>query len=168
VRRECRAIARIRCGGSIRYVVMVSVVVLCAIPLFAQQSADEQAVWKLESAYWDYVKSLDLDKYRSLWHPNFVGWPFSSSQPVRKDHITDWIAAYTKNDLRLQWYSLEPAASQATGNLVVTHYWLTDRWADKEGHGEPSTIRVTHTWVRTSDGWQIIGGMAAPVPTPAK
>jgi len=119
---------------------------------------------QLESAYWDYVKSVDLDKYRDLWHPDFVGWPSSSSQPARKDHITDWITAYTEKGLRLQWYSLEPAASQATENIVITHYWLTEFWADRDGRGEPTTIRVTHTWIRTAKGWQIVGGMAAPTP----
>ena len=168
MRRECSAIQKGRGGRGVRNILIVSVVVLCAGVVFSQQSADEQAVWRLEAAYWSYVKAVDLDKYRDLWHPSFVGWPSSSSQPVRKDHITDWITSYTKNDLRMQWYSLEPAASQATGNLVVTHYWLTSRWADKDGHGEPSTIRVTHTWIRTTDGWQIIAGMAAPGPAPSK
>ena len=141
--------------------IMVAVV-LGALTAFAQQSAEEQAVWNLEQAYWRYVSSLDLEKYKELWHPNFVGWPSSSAQPVRKDHITDWIASYTAKGLRLKSYSLEPAASQATENVVVTHYWLTSLWVDKDGRGEPRTVKVTHTWIRTASGWQIIGGMAAP------
>ena len=133
-------------------------------PAFAEkQSPDERAVWKLEQSYWKYVQAGDLESYRKLWHPNFVGWPNSSARPKRKDHITDWIAAYTKKGLRLESYDLEPAASQATGNVVVTHYWITDRWVDKEGHGKGKTNRITHTWIRTPDGWQIIGGMSGTV-----
>ncbi|MGB7624602.1 MAG: hypothetical protein WBN92_19820, partial [Terriglobia bacterium] len=49
-----------------------------------QQSPEEQAAWKLEQAYWEYVKSVDLEQYRNLWHPGFVGWPSSSPEPVRK------------------------------------------------------------------------------------
>ena len=68
---------------------------------FAQQSSDESpdetAVWKLEYSYWDDVKALDLVSYRALWHPNFIGWPFVSSTPQNKDHITDWIDQYTAN-----------------------------------------------------------------------
>ena len=126
-----------------------------------QQSADEKAVWKLEHDYWEYVKALDIEKYRSLWHPDFVGWPFSSAQPQRKDHITDWMKPYTEKGMRLKTYSIEPAASQATENLVVTYYLLTYHWTDAQGHGEPQTFRVTHTWLRTSEGWKIIGGMSA-------
>jgi hypothetical protein len=133
-----------------------------ALPAAAQQSADEQAVWKLETAYWNYVKAGDLEGYRALWHRDFVGWPYSSAQPARKDHITDWITALTGKGLKLQWYSLEPAASQATENIVVTHYWVTAFWSDKAGGGEaPQTSRITHTWIKTPAGWQILGGMSA-------
>ena len=62
------------------------------------------------------------------------------------------------------WYELEPAYSRATENLVVPEYWLTSLWADKAGHAEPFTQRVTHTWIKTAKGWHIISGMAAAVP----
>ncbi|HKH98867.1 MAG TPA: nuclear transport factor 2 family protein [Candidatus Sulfotelmatobacter sp.] len=138
------------------------VLVLCASAGFAQQSTEEQAVWKLEHSYWEYVKALDLKGYLELWHPNFVGWPSVSAQPQRKNHITDWITANTSKGLHLKSYSLEPAASQVTGNIVVVHYWLTSVWADKDGRGEPHTLRVTHTWIKDEKGWQIIGGMSSP------
>ena len=48
------------------------------------------------------VKANDLEKYRALWHENFVGWPFVSPAPVRKDHITDWITSNTSNGIKLQ------------------------------------------------------------------
>ena len=133
-------------------------------PAFAaRESPEEQAVWEMEQSYWKYVQAGDLESYRKLWHPKFVGWPNSSARPKKKDQITDWIADYTKKGLHLKSYDLEPAASQATGNLVMTYYWITDRWADKEGKAEGETNRITHTWLRTPAGWQIIGGMSAPV-----
>lgn len=144
-----------------RKLLFAVLLMLCASAAFAQKSADEDAVWKLEHAYWENVKALDLVSYRALWHPNFVGWPSVSAEPQRKDHITDWIALYTDKGLHLGSYSLKPAASQATGDIVVTHYWLTSVWMDKDGHGEPHTGRITHTWVRVGTGWQIIGGMSA-------
>jgi hypothetical protein len=125
---------------------------------------NENAVWKLENAYWEYVKALDMDHYKALWHEDFVGWPYSNSQPARKDHITDWIRAHTDKGATLAWFELKPAESQATENLVVTDYWLTSLWTDKAEHGEPFTQRITHTWIKTANGWLIIGGMSAPVP----
>jgi hypothetical protein len=64
---------------------------------------DESQVWNLEKAYWEYVKANDLEKYRALWHEDFLGWPFVSSAPVRKDHITDWIIMNTSKGIKLQW-----------------------------------------------------------------
>ncbi len=153
--------------GRVVWAVITGVVFLCPARLAAQQqSADEQAVWKLEHAYWEYVKAGDLEKYRELWHPSFVGWPSSSAEPVGKDHITDWITAFTQKGLKLRSYEQVPAASHATGDVVVTHYWLTEDWVDANGHGEPDTNRITHTWVRTPAGWQIIGGMSAVTTRP--
>ena len=90
----------------------------------AKESPEEQAVWEMEQSYWKYVQAGDLESYRKLWHPKFVGWPNSSARPKKKDHITDWIVDYTKKGLHLKSYDLEPAASQATGTLVMTYIGL--------------------------------------------
>ena len=127
-----------------------------------QSSAQEEAVWKLEHTYWESVAALDLETYKSLWHPNFVGWPMSSVTPVRNSQITAWIDDYTAKGLRLHSYSLKPAASQVTGNIVVVHYWITAVWADKDGAGQPTTSRIMHTWINGDKGWQILSGMSAP------
>jgi hypothetical protein len=139
---------------------------LVAALVFGEQSKEEQEAWKLESDYWKYVQAADLEKYKSLWHPNFVGWPSVSAIPVRKDQITDWITEHINNNEQLQWYHIDQAASQKTENVVVTHYWITFFWVNKEGKGEPSTARITHTWIKTDSGWQILGGMSAPTAMP--
>ena len=54
--------------------------IVLAATVFAQDSAkDEAQIWNLEKAYWEYVKANDLEKYRALWHEDFVGWPLISS-----------------------------------------------------------------------------------------
>ena len=130
----------------------------------AQQTASEQSVWKLEHSYWEYVKANNIESYRALWHPNFVGWPSVSAEPQRKNHITDWITQRTDQGLRLKAFELKPASSQSTGDLVITHYWLTAVWTGKSGDQPSSTSRITHTWVRVGKSWQIIGGMSSPEP----
>jgi hypothetical protein len=72
--------------------------------------------------------------------------------PSWSGHPTDNLPAagspdhqlHEKKGLRLESYTLEPAASQATENVVVTHYWITDRWVDKQGIGKTETSRITH------------------------
>ena len=141
-----------------RGICLAFAVLLFASLAFAQQTPEEQAVWKLEHNYWEFVKANDLTSYRNLWHEKFVGWPQSSAAPAHKEHITDWITAYTSKGEKLRQYTIKEAASQLTDNIVVTHYWVKDAWGD-----EPEvTSRITHTWIRTHDGWKIIGGMSSP------
>ena len=125
---------------------------------------DGKQVWALEKAYWEYVKANDLGKYRALWHENFVGWPFVSPAPVRKDHITDWITANTSKGIRLQSYSIEPLAIQVTGDIALNYYRIKAVWTNSAGaEVKTDRMRITHTWLRTYGIWQIIGGMSSPV-----
>ena len=132
---------------------------------FGQKSAkDEAQVWELEKAYWDYVKANDLEKYRALWHENFIGWPFVSPTPVRKDHITDWITANTFKGISLQSYSIEQLAIQVTDDIATNYYRINATWANGGGaEHRTDRFRITHTWIRTHGTWQIIGGMSSPV-----
>jgi ketosteroid isomerase-like protein len=140
------------------------IVVLLAPTLFAAPpSGEAEKVWSHEKAYWEYVKANDLQKYRTLWHTDFLGWPTVSPEPLRKDHITDWITAHTSMGETLKSYDLEPLTAQVTGNVTTTTYRVRLTWADKTGAGQPSTIRIIHTWLRNAGGtWQIISGMSAP------
>jgi ketosteroid isomerase-like protein len=146
------------------------ILVVLATATFAQGvTNDETQIWSLEKAYWEYVKANDLEKYRSLWHGNFLGWPFVSSAPVRKDHITDWITANTSKGVRLQSYSIERLAIHVTGDVAIDHYRIKATWANNEGaEVRTDAFRITHTWIRTHDNWQIIGGMSAPVNSEGK
>jgi ketosteroid isomerase-like protein len=132
---------------------------------FAEGSDNEQAqIWNLEKAYWEYVKTNDLEKYRALWHENFLGWPFVSPVPVRKDHITDWITANTSKGIKLQSHSIEQLAIQVTGDLAMDYYRINATWANSTGaEVKTDRLRITHTWTRTHSAWQIIGGMSSPV-----
>ena len=136
-----------------------------AVTAFGQNSAkDEPQIWQLEKAYWEYVKTNDLEQYRTLWHQNFVGWPFVSSAPVRKDHITDWITANTSKGMALQSYSIEQLAIEVTDNVATNYYRIKFAWANAAGAVvRTDRMRITHTWLRTHGTWQIIGGMSSPV-----
>jgi ketosteroid isomerase-like protein len=137
---------------------------------FGQNAANDKAeVWNLEKAYWEYVKSDDLEKYRALWHEDFVGWPFVSSAPVRKDHITDWITMNTSKGVKLKSYSIEQLAIQVTGDIAINYYRIKLNWATSEGvEARKDAFRITHTWIRTHGTWRILGGMSAPVDAEGK
>src|SRR5438552_14138830 len=128
------------------------------------QSNDEAQVWNLEKAYWEYAKANNLEKYRGLWHEDFVGWPTSSSTPLRKDHITDWITRNTSKGVKMQSYAIEQLAIQVTGDIAIDHYRVKIDWAGP-GPTELNTqaIPITHIWLRADRPWHVIGRMSAPV-----
>lgn len=143
---------------------IILLIALCATAFARNSAQDETQVWQLEKVYWEYVKANDLEKYRALWHENFLGWPFVSSAPVRKDHITDWITANTSKSIKLQTYSIEQLAIQVTGDVALDYYRINVTWANGEGaEVRTDRLRITHTWIRTHGTWQIIGGMSAPL-----
>ena len=137
------------------------VLLIAGMPL-AAQSADAEKVWAQEQAYWHYVQADDLTSYRALWHADLLGWPMMSPEPLRKEHITDWIAAFKKNGDTLQSFQLERLGVQVTGNVATTTYRLHARWMNRNGAEHGSSMRVIHTWLRDADGhWEIISGMSA-------
>ena len=109
------------------------------------------------------MKANDLERYRSLWHEDFLGWPSVSPQPLRKGHITDWITFRTSKGETLKSYDLEQLTAQVTGDVATVTYRVRYTFADKTGAGQPSQVRIIHTWLRSAGGkWQIISGMSAP------
>src|SRR6266513_3501730 len=128
-----------------------------ATTAFAQDSAKEEAeVWNLEKAYWEYVKGNDLEKYRALWQEDFLGWPYVSSAPLRKDHITDWITMNTSKGVKLESYSIQQLAIHVTGDVAVNYYRITANWATSEGaEAKTDALRIMHTWLRSHSTWKI-------------
>ncbi len=152
---------------NIRRVLSIMLLALVSLPAFhslhAQQTSQEAAVWKLETAYWEYVKAGDMNTFLTLWHPDFVGWPALADKPRRKDSIAATYTALYARGEHLGSYTIKRADSQRTGNLVVTHYWANAVWTDTAGKNQTWNIRVTHTWLQVGRTWQIISGMAANV-----
>lgn len=143
----------------------ISFLLLLSMAPFVQAAANDEAqVWSLEKAYWEYVKASDLEKYRALWHERFLGWPYSSSSPARKDRITDWITANTSTGVKLQSYAIEQLAIQVTRDIAANHYRIKMTWSGpKPTDTKTETFRIHHTWLRIGDTWQILAGMSAPV-----
>src|ERR1700751_725128 len=113
---------------------IVLVVIALASVLFAgQPSAHEKEVWSLEDAYWQYVKANDFERYRTLWHADFLGWPINSPQPVGKEKITEFITAHTSKGESLKSYDLESLKAQVTDNYATVTYRVRFTWTDKNG-----------------------------------
>lgn len=138
---------------------------LCLVGTLAiasAQASSEQEVWNLEHDYWNYVEDNNLTAYAGLWHRNFLGWPAISDTPVGTENITGWIASQSAKGLTFKTVAFKPAKIRVSGDIVVACYWITVAWLDKNGKGEPNTLRITHTWLKDGKEWRIIGGMSMP------
>jgi len=135
----------------------------------AEQTDAERAVWKLEEAYWRYVKAGDVEAYIALWHDDFVGWPCFSWTPTDKAGVGNWVREIRDNRWTLN-YTFRPLASRTFGHVVVVHYaaeYVYD-YGDGTRSGAGLWRKFTHTWKKVGDSWQIITGMcAAQEPAPA-
>ena len=127
-------------------------------------SEAQQDVWRLEEAYWDYVAANDIEGFKSLWHPDFVGWPGGAPAPVGVANIADWIEELHRDPARRYDYELRRVAVVPFGDdVMVTYYGQADYFI-LVGSGErrlDGYWKLTHTWKRDGDHWQIIGGMAS-------
>lgn len=149
-----------------KFIIALALALVVVGPANASEEA-EQTLWAKERAYWQYVEKNDLAAYKNLWHENFLGWPSVSPAPVHKDGITDWITSETSKGLTFKAGEFKPAALQVIGHVAAACYWITLTWLDKDGKGTPSTIRITHSWLRDGGEWRIISGMSMPEPKPA-
>ena len=145
--------------------VMVGYTQNLEVPVAEEMSAEQREIWQMEEVYWEYVKALDVEGYKTLWHEDFVGWPSFSDSPVGKANIGDWIQEY-KNKGMTVTSELRPRAVQFFGDVAVTHYLVSYVRADNQGNkeGEGQWWRITHTWKRYGERWEIVGGMSAPHP----
>jgi hypothetical protein len=158
-----------------RNIVILSLLVVggqfvLAFPTLA--SSDKQSisrVWALEDDYWRYVKAGDVESYVKLWHEKFIGWPCGKDHPLGKATIGDWVREVRDKKINVM-VSLTREAAEDFGSIVILHYRFTrvDTYPDGHVEGRGHESKITHTWMKVGDTWQIIGGMCGSLPDSAK
>lgn len=155
---------------TIRIFVLISLCLLTTPATAQQMNADEEAVWALEEAYFVYVENNDIDGYKTLWDERFVGWPGGTLTTAEKSNIADWIAKL-HDEVSNPKFEITKHAVRSFGDIVVTHYNFTLYSIDPETGNSIlvedeywSAKKITHTWRRNGDTWQIITGMAGDYP----
>jgi len=137
--------------------------VLIGLGAAATASAEGTAiadVWARKDDYWRFIKAGDVDSYTTLWHENFIGWPCHEDHPVRKSSIGGWVKDI--RDKKIAFTSaLTREGAQDFGQIVVVHYRTTMVSAYPDGHveGRGEESKITHTWMKVGNTWQIVGGM---------
>jgi len=125
-------------------------------------SPAEKEVWDQEESYWHALQVDDRESFLQLWDERFMGWPRYDSAPADKDGIRHEFAPGTGSRGKVLDYKLEPLSVREYGKEVVITFYrakVTRGRANREV--ETRTSRLTHTWMKTDQGWKIIGGMSA-------
>jgi hypothetical protein len=147
-----------------KIMMVLSGLCLSSAVLSSELTADEKAVWQMEESYWLYVVTNDTDSYAKLWNDRFIGWPGFSKVPLGKKNATDWIQLLHANSDEVYDYELQQESVRSYGDVVATHY-LVHQVFRSASSGEVlrklDPVRITHTWQRTGNSWQIVTGMSA-------
>jgi ketosteroid isomerase-like protein len=66
--------------------------------------------------------------------------------------------------LEIRRLEIRPLATRTDGDVVLVHYLITAELEGADGAHREVGYRITHTWVRESGAWKILGGMSADAP----
>ena len=121
-------------------------------------------VWNQEVAYWEYLRTDDLESFLSLWHDDVVGWPNNYGEPTDKAGIHQLMSGLVDAiQLESITFDLRPNAVRIFGDIGIVHYEVHIQGFLKAGSDIAVDERITHTSLNTENGWKIISGMSAPL-----
>ncbi len=144
-----------------RAAILLFLILFFLNPISAQElSPHQNEVWQMEEAYWKDLQTANYSHYMTLWHEDVLGWPYFSPHPIHKDDIANYLPA-SKSDV-LSYEFLEKAVT-VSGEVGITVYAVRYTVPTPGGQSETRVNRITHTWLKTKNTWQIIGGMSSLV-----
>ena len=122
---------------------------------------EEREVWALEIQYYEFARNNDPEGYLGLFNDSVIGWPTTDPLPKGKNKVSQWITAVHSNPEEIWQYELERLAIQSHGDVVVVHYRLRDYFVSAASGDEirSQQFRITHTWIKRDNRWQIAAGM---------
>ncbi len=149
--------------------IAICMICILGIGLAAAQTVslapEQQEVWAGEEAYWTYVDAGDADAFRLLWDERFVGWPCdlptTENYSELRSAVDDWFADVAAKGKKTR---IEPEGIVVDDEFAITYVAATTTWRDDAGVQNYLYRKLTHTWRRTDNGWNIIGGMCGPRP----
>jgi ketosteroid isomerase-like protein len=124
------------------------------------QAEDEQVLWNLEESYFAHLADREFEALEDFWHPDFIGWPSHSAEPVGLANAQGSLEELTARLKKLS-IELRPQALTLHGDVAVVHYYIDVVQEGVDGQVTEYSQRITHTWVRSDGRWRILGGMSS-------
>jgi ketosteroid isomerase-like protein len=123
-------------------------------------TAAERGIWALEVRYLKLFETGDLEGMAALYHPEFLGWPSHSPEPVGHVQGRASVEGLLRT-LEITQLEFEPRAILIEGGIALAHYVVILTVVADGGAREQMPFRVTHTWIKVGEAWKILGGMSA-------
>ncbi len=148
-------------GVVLTLIIIMSPLILLGNSATSQSwSPAEQELWNLEKTYMTLLNENNVQKLAEFWHQDFIGWPSHSSKPLNRDEGIVSLETLLEN-ITSSSFTFHPKAIQILGNTAVVHYRVEFDLQTKDGERKKNSYRVTHTWMKDSDDWRILGGMSS-------
>jgi len=65
------------------------------------------------------------------------------------------------SDTKILSFEIRPQTVHIYGSMAIVHYFIDGETESNEKVTSTTTFRITHTWIKENDKWQILGGMSA-------
>lgn len=120
----------------------------------------EEIIWSHELEIYKRRGEGSLDKYLSVAHREFLGWPPQWSEPSDYSGMQAWDA--DAEELKGEKVELFKKKFTMVGDAALIYY-ATRRTSLGGGEAVDQHFDVIHVWYRVQDDWKLIGGMARRV-----
>ncbi len=125
----------------------------------------QRLIWAKEQAVYAGRGSGDMGPYERALADGYVSWPPGIPAPIDAAKFKAGNKHFPKDSKeKLQMEFVDLALNGDTAEI----YYRTHMTVSADGKPVDLYYQVTHTWVRRHGEWQVLGGMARPVPGPAK
>ncbi len=122
----------------------------------------EEALWKLEEAYFNNLYRADYEGVLAVVHPQFLGWPGHLPKPIGRQESALFMKKLVPQPTPCT-IRIERAGLQISGQTALTQYTLHVSCPDAAVAPAERVSRITHTWVMQDGQWKLLGGMSFDV-----
>lgn len=122
----------------------------------SRRSVVEEEIWALEEGYFTNLYKANYDGVLALVHSRFLGWPGAMSQPIDKEESARFMRQLISKPITCA-IRIERGGIRFSGEAALTQYTLHVSFTET---GKTQSSRITHTWIKESGRWKLLGGMS--------
>lgn len=139
-----------------RTLLILSVCFSCAVPVLAQNAANDAAdVWATIERQWEASERGRDNWVDDFLTEDFSGWIKKSPAPRSKASTQQW-DKFGKTRGQVVEHELYPLSIVVHGDVAVAHYLYTVAVEDNDDRVVVNNGRFTDVLVRSEDGWKLL------------